>query len=143
MWWALAGFNRTGFILCAYLIEVCGLTVQEALDAFKAARPPGVKHEDFVEELHERYDSWKPGAAPIEPDDINRTSKTKFVVDFRSVAELLRRESQSYSSRNLRSALLTPSTGFPWVGRVKESALECGRRAGKAGDSKAQSPDGG
>lgn len=46
-----AGFNRTGFVVCAYLIQVCRLTVQEALAAFGAARPPGVKHEKFVVEL--------------------------------------------------------------------------------------------
>ena len=29
-----AGFNRTGFVLCAYLVQVCGLTVDEALASF-------------------------------------------------------------------------------------------------------------
>ena len=48
---ALAGFNRTGFVVCAYLILVCGLSVQEALGNFAAARPPGVKHEKFVVEV--------------------------------------------------------------------------------------------
>lgn len=46
-----AGFNRTGFVLCAYLIQVCGLMVDEALASFAAARPPGVKHEKFVAEV--------------------------------------------------------------------------------------------
>ena len=46
-----AGFNRTGFVVCCYLIECCGLTVDEALDAFATARPPGVKHEAFRAEL--------------------------------------------------------------------------------------------
>ena len=50
-----AGFNRTGFVVCSYLVQACGLTVDEALEAFAAARPPGVKHERFVAELHERY----------------------------------------------------------------------------------------
>lgn len=48
---ARAGFNRTGFVVCAYLILVCGLSVQEALGNFAAARPPGVKHEKFVVEV--------------------------------------------------------------------------------------------
>ena len=50
-----AGFNRTGFVVCSYLVQACGLAVDEALEAFAAARPPGVKHERFVAELHERY----------------------------------------------------------------------------------------
>ena len=45
------GFNRTGFVVCAYLVLVCGLSVQEALANFAAARPPGVKHEKFVVEV--------------------------------------------------------------------------------------------
>ncbi|KAG2441038.1 hypothetical protein HXX76_003891 [Chlamydomonas incerta] len=49
------GFNRTGFVVCCYLIECCGLTVDEALAAFAAARPPGVKHEAFRAELQARY----------------------------------------------------------------------------------------
>jgi Dual specificity phosphatase, catalytic domain len=39
-----AGFNRTGFIMCSYLCEAEGMTVDDALDSFAAVRPPGVKH---------------------------------------------------------------------------------------------------
>lgn len=55
-----AGFNRTGFVLCAYLIQVCGLSVDEALVSFAAARPPGVKHEKFVAEVPpiSSYSAW-------------------------------------------------------------------------------------
>lgn len=49
------GFNRTGFVLCSYLIENWGFTVEAALDAFGRARPPGVKHEKFRQELFRRY----------------------------------------------------------------------------------------
>lgn len=47
-----AGFNRTGFIVCSYLVEVAGLSIDEALDAFAMVRTPGVRHQDFVEELY-------------------------------------------------------------------------------------------
>mmetsp|Transcript_35137 Transcript_35137/g.88962 ORF Transcript_35137/g.88962 Transcript_35137/m.88962 type:complete len:468 (-) Transcript_35137:650-2053(-) len=49
------GFNRTGFVVCCYLVEHCGLSVDEALRAFADARPPGVKHEAFRNELYARY----------------------------------------------------------------------------------------
>lgn len=49
------GFNRTGFVVCSYLCQACGLTVDQALESFAAARPPGVKHEKFIRELHARY----------------------------------------------------------------------------------------
>lgn len=49
------GFNRTGFLICSYLIERLGFSVPEAIDAFKQARPPGIRHLHFINELHERY----------------------------------------------------------------------------------------
>ncbi len=44
--------------MCSYLVEHCGLSVQQALDAFAASRPPGVKHEKFRDELRRRYHDW-------------------------------------------------------------------------------------
>ncbi|GAB4819930.1 hypothetical protein N2152v2_006976 [Parachlorella kessleri] len=49
------GFNRTGFVVCSYLIQCCGLSVEEAMDSFADARPPGVKHEKFIKELYARH----------------------------------------------------------------------------------------
>lgn len=49
------GFNRTGFVLCSYLCQVLGMSVEEALETFAQARPPGVRHAEFVKELHRRY----------------------------------------------------------------------------------------
>ena len=49
------GFNRTGFLICSYLIERRGLSVKEALKRFAEARPPGIKHQHFRDELALRY----------------------------------------------------------------------------------------
>ena len=61
------GFNRTGFVICCWLIEEEGYTVKEALEAFKEARPNGIRHVridlnlksvlplDFISTLHRRY----------------------------------------------------------------------------------------
>jgi len=49
------GFNRTGFTLCSYLAQVDGVAIDDALATFKRARPPGVKHGYFEEELRRRY----------------------------------------------------------------------------------------
>jgi protein-tyrosine phosphatase len=38
------GFNRTGFVICCWLIEEEGYSVKEALEAFKDARPNGIRH---------------------------------------------------------------------------------------------------
>ena len=49
------GFNRTGFFICCYLIEKEGYGVQQAIDAFARARPKGIKHEHFLDQLFVRY----------------------------------------------------------------------------------------
>ncbi|KAG7884575.1 hypothetical protein KL938_001702 [Ogataea parapolymorpha] len=49
------GQNRTGFFICCYLVEKLGWTVKEALSAFEAAKPPGIRHEHFKNALYLRY----------------------------------------------------------------------------------------
>lgn len=51
------GFNRTGFLICCYLIEKLGWSVQDAVEGFKNAKPPGIKHPHFIDALYVRYDS--------------------------------------------------------------------------------------
>ncbi|KAF9109368.1 hypothetical protein BGX27_007680 [Mortierella sp. AM989] len=51
------GFNRTGFLICAYLIQEQGYTVAEAIHHFESARPPrGIRHDHFKGELYLRYE---------------------------------------------------------------------------------------
>jgi pimeloyl-ACP methyl ester carboxylesterase/protein-tyrosine phosphatase len=49
------GYNRTGFFIVSYLIEKEGYRVQDAVDEFENKRPPGIKHEHFVDTLYVRY----------------------------------------------------------------------------------------
>lgn len=49
------GFNRTGFFLCCYLIEKEKFNVQQAIDEFRLHRPPGIRHEHFLDTLFVRY----------------------------------------------------------------------------------------
>ncbi|PNS13935.1 hypothetical protein CAC42_1426 [Sphaceloma murrayae] len=49
------GFNRTGFFVVAYLIERLGMRLPDALNLFAEKRPPGIRHDHFVNELHVRY----------------------------------------------------------------------------------------
>lgn len=49
------GFNRTGFFICAYLIEKQGFGVQQAINHFCEQRPPGIRHEHFLDTLFVRY----------------------------------------------------------------------------------------
>ena len=49
------GFNRTGFFVCCYLIEREHYGVQQAIDEFATHRPPGIRHEHFLDQLFVRY----------------------------------------------------------------------------------------
>ncbi|PWY72380.1 dual specificity phosphatase catalytic domain protein [Aspergillus heteromorphus CBS 117.55] len=49
------GFNRTGFLIVSYLIERCGFSVADAIAEFERRRPPGIRHEHFIDTLFVRY----------------------------------------------------------------------------------------
>lgn len=49
------GFNRTGYFIVCYLVERCGHGVQQAIDAFAEARPKGIRHSHFKDQLFVRY----------------------------------------------------------------------------------------
>ncbi|CAG8438712.1 2399_t:CDS:2 [Scutellospora calospora] len=51
------GFNRTGFMICCYMIEELHISVNDAINYFQEARQPsGIKHRHFKEELYLRYE---------------------------------------------------------------------------------------
>ncbi len=49
------GYNRTGFFIVCYLIERRKMDVESAIEEFRRAKPPGIKHEHFVDTLYVRY----------------------------------------------------------------------------------------
>ena len=49
------GYNRTGVMLICYLVEREGYKLQDALDEFAEKKPPGIKHDHFINELYVRY----------------------------------------------------------------------------------------
>ncbi|KAJ0403284.1 hypothetical protein P43SY_007588 [Pythium insidiosum] len=59
------GLNRTGFLIVSYLVERCDFTLQEALQAFSDARPPGLIKHMYIEELYRRF---APGETPMLPE---------------------------------------------------------------------------
>lgn len=46
---------RTGFFIVCYLIERLGYRVQDAIEEFREKRPPGIRHDHFVDTLYVRY----------------------------------------------------------------------------------------
>ncbi|CDK24946.1 unnamed protein product [Kuraishia capsulata CBS 1993] len=51
------GFNRTGYLVCCYLVEKCGWDVADALEGFRKSREPGIKHPHFIDGLYLRYNN--------------------------------------------------------------------------------------
>eukprot|EP00058_Branchiostoma_floridae_P002476 XP_002587964.1 hypothetical protein BRAFLDRAFT_87359 [Branchiostoma floridae] len=63
------GFNRTGFLIVAYLVEKHSWSVEAAVQAFTVARPPGMYKGHYLEELFRRYgDADDAPPAPPLPD---------------------------------------------------------------------------
>lgn len=62
------GYNRTGFLISAYLIEKMDWSVEAAFMSFAQARPPGILKGHYIEELYRRYgDAADAPAAPPLP----------------------------------------------------------------------------
>uniref|UniRef100_A0A914VM93 mRNA-capping enzyme n=1 Tax=Plectus sambesii TaxID=2011161 RepID=A0A914VM93_9BILA len=49
------GFNRTGFLIAAYLTNVFGWAIEASLREFQLAREPGIYKQDYITELFRRY----------------------------------------------------------------------------------------
>lgn len=49
------GFNRTGFLIVAYLVEEDSYGLDIALQEFRLARPDGIYKQDYLAELTARY----------------------------------------------------------------------------------------
>lgn len=49
------GFNRTGFLIVAFLVEKCNFNVRHAVEAFATSRPPGIYRGNYITELFRRY----------------------------------------------------------------------------------------
>uniref|UniRef100_UPI00358ED781 mRNA-capping enzyme isoform X2 n=1 Tax=Myxine glutinosa TaxID=7769 RepID=UPI00358ED781 len=73
------GFNRTGFLISAYLVLEEDWSVEAAVQEFAKARPPGIYKGDYLQELFTRYgeteDTPDPPPLPdwcVEFDDSGR-----------------------------------------------------------------------
>lgn len=49
------GFNRTGFLIVAYMVLRLKYSVESAISAFAEARSPGIYKQDYINELFRRY----------------------------------------------------------------------------------------
>lgn len=63
------GFNRTGFLIIAYLVEKDDWSVDAAVQCFAQCRPPGIYKADYLKELVSRYGDPAETIAPPELPD--------------------------------------------------------------------------
>jgi mRNA-capping enzyme len=54
------GFNRTGYLICTYLILRRGYGVEQALLEFRDKRPPGIYRPEYVRELLKLHGAANP-----------------------------------------------------------------------------------
>ncbi|XP_044866911.1 mRNA-capping enzyme isoform X2 [Mauremys mutica] len=60
------GFNRTGFLICAFLVEKLDWSIEAAVATFAQARPPGIYKGDYLKELFRRYGDVDDAPSPPE-----------------------------------------------------------------------------
>ena len=99
------GFNRTGFMICCYLIQKKKLTIEEALERFKASRTPGIKHEKFKNELRGRYGHREHGGSKnsksendLSEEEKRQMEESLLSLDIQSGQDLLRKLKECKSS---------------------------------------------
>ena len=61
------GFNRTGFMLCSWMVRYGGISVAEALERFARARPPGIYKDDYIDELFRYNHERRPASLKCPP----------------------------------------------------------------------------
>jgi mRNA-capping enzyme len=72
------GFNRTGFLISAYLVENCDMSVEAAAWKFAEHRPSGIYKPEYVQELCDRYDGVTEDMPPTYPPAWGATDEDFF-----------------------------------------------------------------
>ncbi|XP_050547910.1 mRNA-capping enzyme [Daktulosphaira vitifoliae] len=94
------GFNRTGFMIATYLIEVLDFDVNSALAQFAAARPPGIYKQDYIVELFQRYSDEEPILAPELPDWCLETEENTYQSKNESTSRYKRVHKDDHNSKD-------------------------------------------
>lgn len=63
------GFNRTGFLICSYLVEKMDWSIDMAVQVFAQARPPGIYKGHYITDLFKQYGDLNDAIPPPELPD--------------------------------------------------------------------------
>lgn len=81
------GFNRSGFLVVSYLVEMLDWELGAAIAEFAKIRPPGIYKEEYLIELYKRYDDveYAPKAPPLpewcfeeEPEEFEEAEENEY-----------------------------------------------------------------
>lgn len=64
------GFNRTGFIIVRYLVQECGMRLEEAITTFREYRSPGIYKEDYLRKLFDLFHEPMTIHSPGKPNEL-------------------------------------------------------------------------
>ncbi|XP_019851710.1 PREDICTED: mRNA-capping enzyme-like isoform X1 [Amphimedon queenslandica] len=113
------GFNRTGFLIVSYLIDVECWDLEAAVATFSVARPPGIYKEHYLHELAGRYADGDIGSIITPPlpdwcDDVEREKEksAQFAVPLHGV-ELVLGPTREEVQIACQEALDWEESGFP------------------------------
>ncbi|XP_067657170.1 RNA/RNP complex-1-interacting phosphatase-like isoform X2 [Haliotis asinina] len=110
------GVNRTGYLVCRYMVESLSMPPDDAIAAFNEARGHELERENYIEDLRTRIPGEKtpfdPSATPPEetsPDTNNkrmmdRLSQPGYKAD-NSYSKLLEKHRSPYDNRNSNNSL--------------------------------------
>ncbi|KAJ6222243.1 hypothetical protein RDWZM_000788 [Blomia tropicalis] len=117
------GFNRTGFLICTYLVLIHKWNIEDALNEFARARPPGIYKQDYIDELIRRFGSKhcdRRFLAPELPDWCNEDGLNQSDEDERSNSN----GRHSYHSHSQpRQSNNRPSTSSSYLNSERDSSI--------------------
>lgn len=124
------GFNRTGFLIVSYLVEMLDYSLPKALDIFAESRPEGIYKHDYIMELYRRFDDVSdapdPAALPdwcIEDDADDPNSDIDDPNEETASTSLKQSSDPPKAKRFSKSKTPTFMEGVPGVHLVQEREI--------------------
>ncbi|CAF0865386.1 unnamed protein product [Rotaria sordida] len=102
------GFNRTGFLVCAYLCRQLNYSIDVAIDMFATVRSPGIYKQDYLDKLIEKFPTKNciSISAPLRPEwclekqviTLNKNKHKYNEIDYQQSNKRFRQEIQENSN---------------------------------------------
>ena len=118
------GYNRTGFLICSFLIEDYGFATEAAIDEFSRSRPPGIYKQGYLDELCKRYGAEHIPVAPPLPEWDNDQEEDEEEPPSTSISSVAATATSS-GAEDTEKPLAQPKNKRPRREVEKQNALFC------------------